>query len=315
MKKEITMFLTALLVLFVFTGCGSGKSEAEKAVEEFGRQIKEEAAKDGVDLAEMLKQEKAASESRMASKSEIREAKQAVKAELDAQYDPQLQEEFDALIAASTAEDTLAHGSRYNELIEERNALGKAADVSWGGKSNYVALDASYISKAMFLSTTEYRDWEYKVFCRSASSFSSSAEDRIMLVFGDDKGTGSWKELVFVKEDGSVCKLDLGSIFEPGSSISIDTVSESAVQLCAIEHSDWNWYLFDIRGPEGVLTAKSTELSVEAYNAKLNDAISRDDKMGEAGEYAPFWNNTLEDLNKMILHNTMGCAADRCSYK
>ena len=315
MKKEITMFLTALLVLFVFTGCGSGTSEAEKAVEEFGRQMKEEAAKDGADLEEMLKQEKAASESRMASKSEIREAKQAVKAELDAQYDPQLQEEFDALIAASTPEDTLAHGRRYNELIEERNAQGKTADVSWGGKSNYVALDASYISKAMFLSTSEYKDWEYKVFCRSTGSFSNSDTDRIMLVYGDDNGTGNWKELVFVKENGSICKLDLGSVFEPGSSISIETISETAIQLCVIEHSDWNWYLFNISGPEGVLTAKSTELSEEAYNAKLNEAISQDDRMAESWDYAPGWGNTPEEMNKMILRNTMGCAADRCSYK
>ena len=316
MKKEIAMVLTALMALFVLTGCGSSVSREQQAMEEIGKQIQKEAEKDGVDLSEMLKQEKAASESRMASKSEIREMKQKVWQELNAQYDPLLQEEYDAVITATTAEDTLAHGKRYNELIDERNALGKEADITWSGRSSYLGLDASYRAKAMFLATGEYSGYsEYKVYCKYASSFSNTAADRIMLVYADNNDYNNWKELVFVKEDGSVCKLDLSEFFEPESFISMETVSESAIQLCAIEHSDWIFCLFDITGPEGTLIADQKELGDEAYNAKLDEVIDRDSRMGESYDYAPSWGTSLEELNNMIFRNTLGCAADKCQYK
>ena len=315
MKKEIAMVLTALLALFVLTGCGSSMSEEQKALEEIGRQMQKEAKEEGADLSKMLQEEKAASESRMASRSEEREAKQKLREELNAYYDPLLQEEYDALIAAETPEDTLAHGRRYNELIEERNARGKEMDVRWSGRSDYMRLDASYIAKAMYLSTAGYSDWECMTFARNAGVLGTTDADRIMLVYADKNDVGNWKELVFVKEDGSVCKLDLSGTFEPESSISIETVSETAVQLCAIEHADWNWYLFDVSGPEGTLTAKSTELGEEAYRAKLDETIGADEKMGQSWDYAPSWGTSLEELNDMILRNTSGCAADKCGAK
>ena len=62
MKKEIATILTALLALFILTGCGSAGSNEQQAAEESGRQLQKEAEQDGVDLYKMLQEEKAASE-------------------------------------------------------------------------------------------------------------------------------------------------------------------------------------------------------------------------------------------------------------
>lgn len=312
MKRMITLFFVIVMSLSLLTGCGS---KEQQAMEEIGRQIEKEAKEDGVDLSKMLQEEKAASESRTASKSEIREAQKELRSQLDAYYDPLLQEEYDAMIAAETAQDTLAHGKRYNELIEERNALGEAQDLDWTGKSSYLRLDASYISKAMHLSASGNNGTEYKIYCHSTNAFSTTDSDRLMLICAESGKGGNWKELTFMKQDGAVCSLDLSNFIEPGTYVSIETASESALQLWTIENADWIWYLFDISGSEGILTAKSSDLSTEAYNEKLNQAFPREGRMSENGIYSPVHGNTLEELNRMVLRNTKGCAANNCSCK
>ena len=143
MKKLIALVLIGLISLSMLTGCGSKKTEEQKAREEIMQHLQEEAASAGVDLKTEVEKEASEAVAAMNSRAQERESKQASKQELDSYYDPLLQAEYDALIAAATAEEAKAHGQRYNELIKERNARGETAGISWGGRSSYIFLDAS----------------------------------------------------------------------------------------------------------------------------------------------------------------------------
>ena len=309
MKKLIAILIMVVVCASLFTGCGSKKSEEQQAREEIQQHLQEEAAADGVDLQAEIEKEASEAYAAMDARAQEREAKQASKEELDSYYNPLLQAEYDALIAATTAEDTMAHGQRYNELIEERNARGEESGISWSGRSSYLLIDASYISKAMFLSAEKYSDYdEYAVYHTGDSTFRAGKPDTLLLMYAkkynSDSWSHDWSEVVFIQEDFFVCRLTLSDYFDSDCYYEITNISSSYVELCAL-NLDWSYYLFDITGTEAVLTEKSTDYSdSEAYKSKVAAMIPNEEKMSESNDYVPYWDDTLDELNKMIIENS-----------
>ena len=319
MKKLFVMLLVGMMCLSAFTGCGSPnsqgsqgnqKSEEQQAMDEIRQHMVEEAAADGVDLESMIAQEMADYTSRSESRAQDREAKQASKDELDAYYNPLLQAEYDAVISSVTAEDTKAHGDRYNELIAERNAAGEASGVTWGGRSAYLPIDNSYLSKAMFLSAQAYNAYEEYHMYHTGSV--SGSKDKMLLLYANTNEYGNWSELALIHEDFSACQMDLTSLLPPEAYAQINSVSDSFVELYAIENSDYHYFLFDITGPEAVLMERSTDYSdYEIYRQMVSARFPYEECMGETLELAPHWDDTLDELNQMIIQNSeFGAASD-----
>lgn len=289
MKKLITLAFVCIMGLFVLTGC-SGKTKEEKALEEIKQQIVQEASD---------------SLSRSKTKSEEREERQKLKKELDELYNPQLQAEYDAMIAAVTPEDTMAHGDRYNELIQERNDRGRELEVSWSGRSSYQPIDRSYLSKALFLSAKKYGEFdEYKIYHTGESFFQGDRPDTLLLMCTNNDENNGWSELVFVHEDFSACRLVCRDSIGAGNGLEITNISDSHLEICAI-YQDWAYYLFDITDAEAALLDKSTGYSdSDEYSSKVKALFPGEERMGRTYTYEPAWGDTLEDLNKMIIKNS-----------
>ena len=313
MKKLTAIILIGILSVSMLAGCGRKEKEPEeeKAREEIRQHLVDEAAAEGIDLQAEFEKEAEETYAEMEARDREREAKQDTREELDAYYDPLLQAEYDALIAAASAEDTIRHGSRYNELIRERDARGEEAGIVWGTKGCYIGLDAAYISKAMFLTGQQYGTFdEYEVRVGHASA-ATSPEDELMLIYSNLNESGNISELVFVKKDLTVSRIDVSQFFAPDICVTVETAGTSFVELCAIENADWNFYLFDITSPDGILTAKSTDFDdFEEYRSEADSFIPAEDRLGTASDYEPLWGVSPEDLNDMIVRQTLGAAAD-----
>ena len=312
MKRLFTSILAVMLSVMMLTGCGGRKSREQKARNEIRDHMVAEAREDGVDLNAMLEQEAAESLARTQAREEEREARTQSKEELDAYYDPLLQNEYDALIAATTAQETMKHGDRYNELIVERNTIGEESGVTWGGHSNHIKLDpAAYRAKAMFLASKEYAGYdEYHMYHTGTPIMISDPPDKLMLIYANENENHNYSELVFVREDFSVTRLDLSAYFDSDLFIDLTMVSDSVLEVCAVGHGDWIWYLFDISSPEGTLVANSTDYDEASYSALRDEMIPYEEKMGDTADYIPYWENTMEELNDMVVDRTFGVAAD-----
>ena len=299
MKKATLWMMVTMMCLSVLTGCG-GKTAEQQAVEEIRQQMQKEAAD---------------YQDRTRSKAQEREEKQKVREELNAYYNPLLQAEYDAMIAADTPEDTMAHGDRYNELIEERDALGKEAGIVWSGRSSYNPIDRSYVSKAMFLSAKEYSDYdEYTVYHRGASLTQGGRPDTLLLMYAKKDTNDNWTELMFIREDFSSCRLAFGDYIDSYGPCEITNISDSYLELCAI-NLDWTYFLFDISGSKAVLVDKSSDHSDDdGYRVKVEAAFPYEERMGESYDYKPAEDDTLEGLNKMIIKNSEFGAASQ-SYQ
>ena len=296
MKKTIAIVLVGIMSLSLLTGCGGKKTEEQQAMEEIQQHMQDEATEDGVDLQGMMEQEAADAQARMDARAEEREARQSTQEELDEYYNPLLQAEFDALIAATTAEDTLEHGQRYNELFTERLAKDKELGVG----CSYAGLDASYVVKALFLAGAQYKDYEhYHIYGGSDWN-----DVKMLLEFEKVNEYGIPFEFVFIKDDLSISRLDLAGIIAEDVDVMIDPISESVVSLYTFENAESNYYLFDITASEASFITKTTN------SEDVDSLIPVEERLGEDYSHDPTDIGSIEELNRMIIRNTTGTASE-----
>lgn len=299
MKKLIAIVLVGLMSLSLLTGCGGKKTEEQKSKEEIQQHMQDEAAEDGVDLQDMMEQEAEDSQARMDATEKKREAQQSTQEELDEYYNPLLQAEYDAVIAATTAEDTLKHGKRYNELITERFAKDKELGVGCA----YAGLDAAYVVKAMFLAGAQYRDCEhYHIY--GGSDVSDLNDVKMLLAFERVNESGIPTEFIFIKDDLSISRLDLTGIIAENVDVLIDPISKDTVSLYTFENAESNYYLFDITESEAAFKTKSTN------SEDVDSLIPVDERLGEDYNYNPSDISSIEELNRMVISHTAGKASE-----
>ena len=304
MKKTIMIAGLMLVCLFLLAGC---KSRGERMVEAVGEIVKAEAAAQGVDLEETIRQATAESVKRTQELKQELEEIQKVHEELCAAYDPLLEEEFRALIESEDVQEIRAHGDKYNQLIGKRDAYAQEKGFSFG-RNDYLRLDLSYRSKALFLSAKEYSGYdEYKVYA-CADPDHPSDDDRLMLMYAKNNRNGNFSELVFIKEDGSRSVFDLSRIYPDDVVVMIESVSEDAIEICAVENAVWNWYVYDLSKPEAELLLSKKDMSEEQYQEKRDQIFTSGVSMEESYRYTPFAGDTLEEFNKMIISNADGAA-------
>ena len=319
MKKAIALTVIGVMCLALLAGCGSKEKKEEQtaaegpamteeqaAMEEIQQHVMEEAAADGVDLQGMLEQEAAESQARTDAREQEREERQASKEELDEYYNPLLQAEYDALITAVTAEDTIAHGDKYNEILAERLERGTEAGVG----CSYAALNGCYVAKALLLSHEQYSGYD-SCHVWSTSDWGGK-EEVLLLMYEKDNEYGYPVRFLFLHDDFSECALDLAKFLPEGaldSFVMIETVGKSAIELTVNENGGFHYYLFDITGSEAVLACDTLDGTEESYAGQKASLLPGEEQMGEAYEYMPFEEITLDELNSMIVRNTAGAAA------
>ena len=257
MKKVIALILTGIMCLSVLTGCGSKKSEEQQAREEIQQHLEEEAAADGVDLQGMVEQEAADSQARTESREQERAEREQAHQNANEQYDALIEQEFDALLAATTYTDTMAHAEAVNNYWAEKNTAlgGKEQDATHLAEKYYTA-------KALYVSVNDRDNYDYVYWYVDKND-----ETKVMLLlFNADEGSNK-TDCMFVRPDGGTCKLNLLDYFAIDNLSDIASVFDDRVWVSSLIGD----YLFDITGDTAQLLEKRDPSSAEQSNYNMND--------------------------------------------
>ena len=257
MKKAIALILTGIMCLSVLTGCGSKKSEEQQAREEIQQHLEEEAAADGVDLQGMVEQEAADSLARTESREQERAEREEARQNADEQYDALIEREFEALLAATTYNDTIAHAEAVNNYWAEKNAAlgGKEQDATHLAEKYYKA-------KALYVGVNDRGNYDSVYWYVDKND-----ETKVMLLlFNADEGSNK-TDCMFVRPDGGTCKLNLLDYFAIDNLSDIASVFDDKVWVSSLIGD----YLFDITGDTAQLLEKRDPFSAEQSNYNMND--------------------------------------------
>lgn len=257
MKKAITLILTGIMCLSVLTGCGGKKSEEQQAREEIQQHLQDEAAADGVDLQGMVEQEAADSQARTESREQERAEREQAHQNANEQYDALIEQEFEALLAATTYNDTITHAETVNNYWAEKNAAlgGKEQDATHLAEKYYTA-------KALYVSVNDRDNYDYVYWYVDKND-----ETKVMLLlFNADEGSNK-TDCMFVRPDGGTCKLNLLDYFAIDNLSDIASVFDDRVWVSSLIGD----YLFDITGDTAQLLEKRDPFSAEQSNYNMND--------------------------------------------
>ena len=262
MKKAIALILAGAMCLSVLTGCGSQKSQEQQAREEIQQHLQEEASVDGVDLQGMVKQEAADSQARTEAKEQERAEKEQAHQNADEQYDARIEQEFEALLAAATYDETIAHAEAVNRCWAEKNAAlgGKEQDATHLSEKYYKA-------KALYVGVGDREDYDSVYWYADKND-----ETKVMLLlFNADEGANKM-DCMFVRPDGSTCKLNLMDHFAIENLSDIASVSDDSVWVSSMIGD----YLFDITGETAKLLEKHDPFTAEQSDYNMNELWTAD---------------------------------------
>ena len=256
MKKLIALTLVGILSLSMLAGCG-GKSEEQQAREEIQQHLEDEAAADGVDLQGMVEQEAADSLARTESREQERAEREQAQQNANEQYDALIEQEFDALLAATTYNDTIAHAEAVNNYWAEKNTAlgGQEQDATHLAEKYYKA-------KALYVSVNDRDNYDSVYWYVDKND-----ETKVMLLlFNADEGSNK-TDCMFVRPDGSTCKLNLMDYFAIDNLSDIASVFDDRVWVSSLIGD----YLFDITGDTAQLLEQRDPFSAEQSDYNMND--------------------------------------------
>ena len=256
MKKLIALTLVGIMSLSILTGCG-GKTEEQQAREEIQQHLQDEAAADGVDLQGMVEQEAADSQARTESREQERAEREQAHQEANEKYDTLIEQEFEALLAATTYSETIAHAEAVNNYWAEKNTAlgGKEQDATHLAEKYYKA-------KALYVSVSDRGNYDYVYWYVDKDDETKV----ILLLFNADEGSNK-TDCMFVRPDGSTCKLNLMDYFAIDNLSDIASIFDDKVWVSSLIGD----YLFDITGDTAQLLEKHDPFSAEQSNYNMND--------------------------------------------
>lgn len=257
MYKVIAMILMGIMAMSLMTGCG--KSEEEKAMEEFASHMQEEAAEDGVNLSEVLKEEQEAyEEAHEEAQKEIEEHNDFVMI-----MEEGVKEPVDAYAAyknAATADEIITKAEEYNAAYEKYMQLAEGDADKLATLKKYLGqrnetelpiLKSIYEIKAAYMNYADKEQYSEGWFCYNTKA------DTAYIVFTDiDETTYMLNQVMILKQDGSTCEVDLSSIMTDTTSlISVRTMNGNTLLMSSVDNADYKDWAFDASGTTAVGSA------------------------------------------------------------
>ncbi len=276
MKKIFALVLTFALLLSL---AACGMSEEERARNEIYSHLKAEAALDGVDLDALIAAEQAASQERHEQFAQ----QQAQAQDRQAQAEPLLEgleEAYNTYKSATAGADIRAAGERFNALFAEYMALAQdyASDQSLRRQLEQRTRRRTELPACVYRIKAAYADFSEKnAFHEAWCYFSLEADTAYVTLVGIDENTGLINDLRVLREDGTVCTLELSSVVTANTSyIHPMGVADGQLLVNTIANADYHYFTFALDGN----TAVGTEIEDGANN------------------WSQFWfNNNLESFN------------------
>ena len=275
--KKIFALIVASTLLLSLAACGM--SEAQRARNEIYSHLKAEAALDGVDLDALIASEQAAYEQRHEEFAQ----QQAQAQDRQAQAAPLLEgleTAYNTYKTATAGTDIRAAGERFNALFAEYMALAQdyASDQSLRRQLEQRTRRRTELPACVYRIKAAYADFtEKNAFHEAWCYFSLEADTAYVTLVGIDENTGLINDLRVLREDGTVCTLELGSVVTANTSyIQPQGMVDGQLLLNTIANADFHYYTFPLEGA----TAVGTEIEDGANN------------------WSQFWfNNNLESFN------------------
>ncbi len=254
MYKVIAMILMGIMAMSLMTGCG--KSEEEKAMEEFAEHMQEEAAQDGVDLSEVLKEEQEAyEEAHEEAQKEMEEhnnfvtiMEEGVKGPVDA---------YAAYKNAATADEIITKAEEYNAAYEKYMQLAEGDADKLATLKKYLGqrnetdlpiLKSIYEIKAAYMNYADKEQYSEGWFC-----YNTEADTAYIVFTAIDETTYMLNQVMILKQDGSTCEVDLSSIMTDTTSlISVRTMNGNTLLMYSVDNADYKDWAFDASGTTAV---------------------------------------------------------------
>ena len=270
MKKLLVMVLLGVTTMGILTGCG--KSEEEKAVSKMQAQIMKEAEKDSEEIEKFMEQhydnyEKANKEHQKAVEEHnafAEKMQEGVKKPIEA---------YEAYMDATTAKEVIATAKAYNQAHKEYLKLANGDVDKENSLVNYLGrqnphhkrtpiMESVYEVKAAYLDFAErdqYNEgWIY---------YSNEVNSAYIVLAGRDEMTYMIDEMVILKSDGSICKLDLASVMTKTTSmVEPLNFTGDAYLLFTVDNADYKYWQFDTAEATAKGTATTTTEGTYEYN-------------------------------------------------
>lgn len=260
MKKLLVMVLLGVTTMGILTGCG--KSEEEKAVGKMQAQIMKEAKKDSEEIEKFMEQHYEAYEKAGEERQKALEEHNAFAEKMQKGVKKPI-EAYEAYMDATIAKEVIATAKAYNQAYNEylKLADGDAEQekslVNYLGRQNphhkrTPIMESVYEVKAAYLEFAgrdQYNEgWIY---------YSDEVNSAYIVLAGRDEATYLINEMVILKSDGSICKLDLASVMTKTTSmVEPLNFTGDAYLLFTVDNADYKYWQFDATGKtaKGVAT-------------------------------------------------------------
>lgn len=271
MKTLFVLILSGVMTMSILTGCN--RSEEEKAMDEIASHIKDEAAKDGVDLEELLEEEYEAYEERHEENMKEIEKHNDFAALMQEEVKKPVSA-FEAYMNATTSKDIIANAKEYNKAYDEYLNLANGDQTKESSLLSYLGKmnphnKRTKINESIYEIKAAYVDFKDKDKYSEARFYYNIEEDTAHIVFqGIDQSTYAVNEIIILNRDGSICKLDLSSVTTGTTSLiqSLGFIG-NIYYLNTVDNADFKYWEFDAteKTAKGVSTSTSTVTSNEHW--------------------------------------------------
>ena len=280
MKKILVMVLVGVIGMSVFTGCG--KSEEEKAMDEIGQHLRDEAAADGVDIDKMVEEEAEKYNAELEAGNKTIADENEFKESLKNNEMVPLREQYELYSNATDSETAKKAAEEFNKAYDEylNAAVGEYLD----------NLGAYQILVKNDVHSKKITDLELQTRVMYLDNCYGKNYDNITIFDNDDYGT-----CILMWNNGQELISDIKLVYSDGKEIipdlsTIDMVIPSA-QFVVRENSliltDYKWaYEFTVDSPAGTSIANADGSPVYPE--------------GDYGHSVEIWENTIEGYNSKI---------------
>lgn len=249
MKKLLMMVLVGIMSVSMLAGCG--KSDEEKAVDEIGQHIQDEAAADGVDLEAELQKDY---ENLQNSKDE-KAKQQATKEAIEAEYDDKIKQAKETFATSTDPKEIREAGLEYITLTKEAQELMHEINDIYAFSilpKSIIEFRANYFENKDKYSNYEYVSIHYDK--------ENSDNNGIVIYFNSagDYSASYYSEFTIIKSDGKTVSANLSDFITDDASIGSvgkvclekEYVTNNKIILAG-NSSDWMttyFYVFDFSG-------------------------------------------------------------------
>lgn len=279
MKKALLLIMVGMMSFGMLTGCG--KSDAEKAADETGDHLREEAAEDGVDLDAMIQDEMDAYEEGQKEFQEKQASKEEFDAELAEKYDGKLGElkaKYDASTDPSEIEEIT---KEYNEVLSE-----KAQDYYdyYGFHYWVVSREDQYILRKEYLAKMAYvgvfqeckNDYNIiKAYVYNKSVIDDNShvlvEDTtdVVIVLKHEDEYSNCDKMLFIKDGVTTMEMTTSDI--EGKIFDIAEINSN--EICVNPTTDFTEYCFDYTGDSLEFIRKTDEGEIYRLEDPYNEGV------------------------------------------